>query len=134
MQEINATKRTDIYQIDPRNVDVVAGFNVRREFAIDELKEQIKLNGVLNPITVIPTKLPDGTERYRLVAAKAKYTKRLRAIEEYIASQQGNMFFDPANDEQLQKAQAKLKQAELDIEAAHERMRTKFNNIMSKQQ
>lgn len=70
----------------------------------------------------------------RLVAAKAKYTKRLRAIEEYIASQQGNMFFDPASDEQLQKAQAKLKQAELDIASAHERMRTKFNNIMSKQQ
>ena len=70
----------------------------------------------------------------RLVAAKAKYTKRIRAIDEYVASQQGNMFFDPASDEQLQKAQAKLKQAELDIAAAHERMRTKFNNIMSKQQ
>lgn len=64
-----------------------------------------------------------------LVAAKAKYTKRLRAVEEYIASQQSNMFFDPASDEILLKAQAKLKQAKQDIEAAHERMKTKFNSI-----
>lgn len=68
-----------------------------------------------------------------LVAAKALHTKRLRAVEAYIASQQGNMFFDPATDEQLQRAQAKLKQAVLDITAAHERMKTKFNNIMRKQ-
>lgn len=68
-----------------------------------------------------------------LVAAKAKYTKRLRALEAYVASQQGNMFFDPASDENLLKAQAKLKQAELDIEAAHERMKTKFNKIINKQ-
>lgn len=66
-----------------------------------------------------------------LVAAKAKHTKRLRAVEEYIANQQGNMFFDPASDEILLKAQANLKQAEQDIEAAHERMKTKFNNIIN---
>lgn len=82
MQEINATKRTDIYLIDPRNVDVVAGFNVRREFAIDELKEQIKLTGVLNPITVIPTKTADGTERYRLVDGERRLRATLAAIEE----------------------------------------------------
>ena len=44
---INSTKRTDIYSVDPRNVVVVDNFNVRRDFAIDELKEQIKLQGVL---------------------------------------------------------------------------------------
>lgn len=82
MKKINATKRTDIYQIDPRNVDVVAGFNVRREFAIEELKEQIKLNGVLNPITVIPTKTADGTERYRLVDGERRLRATLAAIEE----------------------------------------------------
>ena len=57
---INITKRTDIYSIDPRNVVVVNNFNVRRDFAIDELKEQIKAQGVLNPITVIPFKDEDG--------------------------------------------------------------------------
>lgn len=68
-----------------------------------------------------------------LVAAKAKLTKRRQAIEAYIASQQGNMFFDPASDENLLKAQAKLKRAEADVAAAHERMKTKFNNISKKQ-
>lgn len=68
----------------------------------------------------------------RLIAAKTLHTKRLRAVEAYIASQQGNMFFDPATDEELLKAQAKLKQAEAAIEAAHERMKAKFNDIKNK--
>lgn len=104
MQEINATKRTDIYQIDPRNVDVVAGFNVRREFAIDELKEQIKLNGVLNPITVIPTKAVDGTERYRLVDGERRLRATLAAIEEGADIRRIKAIFLPRNtseEEQL---------------------------------
>lgn len=103
-QEINATKRTDIYQIDPRNVDVVAGFNVRREFAIDELKEQIKLNGVLNPITVIPTKAADGTERYRLVDGERRLRATLAAIEEGADIRRIKAIFLPRNtseEEQL---------------------------------
>lgn len=96
-QEINATKRTDIYQIDPRNVDVVAGFNVRREFAIDELKEQIKLNGVLNPITVIPTKTADGTERYRLVDGERRLRATLAAIEEGADIRRIKAIFLPRN-------------------------------------
>lgn len=103
-QEINATKRTDIYQIAPRNVDVVAGFNVRREFAIDELKEQIKLNGVLNPITVIPTKAADGTERYRLVDGERRLRATLAAIEEGADIRRIKAIFLPRNtseEEQL---------------------------------
>lgn len=103
-QEINATKRTDIYQIDPRNVDVVAGFNVRREFAIDELKEQIKLNGVLNPITVIPTKAADGTEHYRLVDGERRLRATLAAIEEGADIRRIKAIFLPRNtseEEQL---------------------------------
>lgn len=67
-----------------------------------------------------------------LVAAKAMLTKRQRAIEAYVASQQGNMFFDPTSDETLMKAKAKLKRAEADVAAAHERMKAKFNNITEK--
>ena len=37
--ETNATKRTDLFWIDPRNIDIQDGFNVRREFDLDELKE-----------------------------------------------------------------------------------------------
>ena len=56
--ETNATKRTDLFWIDPRNIDIQDGFNVRREFDLDELKEQIKAQGVLNPITVIGLSTP----------------------------------------------------------------------------
>lgn len=61
--ELNQTKRTDIYNIDPRNVVVVDGFNARRNFELDELKEQIKAKGVLNPITVVPFKDDEGNEK-----------------------------------------------------------------------
>ncbi len=73
--ETKATKRTDIFLIDPRNIDVMDGFNVRREFDLDELKELIKAKGVLNPITVIPYKV-DGKERYKLVDGERRYRAR----------------------------------------------------------
>lgn len=37
--ETNKTKNTDLFLIDPRNIVVVDGFNVRRDFDLDELKE-----------------------------------------------------------------------------------------------
>lgn len=80
--EINATKRTDIYQIDPRNIVVVEGFNARKNFDLDELKEQIRKVGVLNPITVIPFKDKEtGTEKYRLVDGERRY----RAVMDLLA-------------------------------------------------
>ena len=59
--EVNATKRTDLFLIDPRNIVVMDGFNVRRDFDLEELKEQIKANGVLNPVTVIKHSIHQGT-------------------------------------------------------------------------
>lgn len=82
MSELNSTKRTDIYTIDPRNVVIVENFNVRKEFALDELKEQIKLQGVLNPITVVPFKDEDGNDKYRLVDGERRVRATLAAIEE----------------------------------------------------
>ncbi len=79
--EANATKRTDIFLIDPRNIVVVENFNVRRDFDLDELKEQIKAKGVLNPVTVIPFK-EDGVERYKLVDGERRYRATMLAIEE----------------------------------------------------
>ena len=79
--ETNVTKRTDLFWIDPRNIDIVDGFNVRREFDLDELKEQIKANGVLNPVTVIPYKV-DGVERYKLVDGERRYRATMLAISE----------------------------------------------------
>jgi ParB family chromosome partitioning protein len=63
----NKTKNTDLFLIDPRNIVVVDGFNVRRDFDLDELKEQIKAKGVLNPLTVIAFKDDEGNEKYKLV-------------------------------------------------------------------
>ena len=82
MDNINATKRTDIYQVNPRNVVVVENFNVRRDFDIEELKEQIKAKGVLNPITVIPFKDENGVEKYRLVDGERRLRATLAAIED----------------------------------------------------
>lgn len=79
--ETNITKRTDLFWIDPRNIDIVDGFNVRREFDLDELKEQIKAEGVLNPITVIAYKV-DGVERYKLVDGERRLRATLLAISE----------------------------------------------------
>jgi ParB family chromosome partitioning protein len=78
----NETTRGNLYQIDPRCVDVVAGFNVRKDFDIDELKEQIKQVGVLNPISVIPYKDENGNERYHLVDGERRLRATLAAIAE----------------------------------------------------
>ncbi len=80
--EANATKRKDIFLVDPRNIVVVDGFNVRRDFDLDELKEQIKAKGVLNPITVIAFKDEDGVERYKLVDGERRYRATMLAISE----------------------------------------------------
>ena len=79
---LNATKRTDIYQIDPRNIVVLNGFNARRDFAIDELIEQIRKQGVLNPITVVLFKDEDGNEKYRLVDGERRYRAVMALLEE----------------------------------------------------
>ena len=77
----NQTKKTDIFLIDPRNIVVMENFNVRRDFDLDELKEQIKAKGVLNPLTVVPFK-EDGVEKYKLVDGERRYRAVMLAIEE----------------------------------------------------
>lgn len=94
---INVTKRTDIYSVDPRNVVVVDNFNVRRDFAIDELKEQIKQQGVLNPITVVPFKDENGDERYRLVDGERRLRATLAAIAEGADIKRIKAIFLPRN-------------------------------------
>jgi len=80
--ETKTTKRTDLFLIDPRNIVVAPGFNVRIDFELEELKEQIKDKGVLNPITVIPIKDENGQERYQLVDGERRYRATMMAIEE----------------------------------------------------
>jgi ParB family chromosome partitioning protein len=80
--ETNKTTKKDIYQIDPRNIVVQDGFNSRFDFGdIDELAEQIREQGVLNPVTVIPFKDEDGNEKYKLVDGERRYRASMKLIE-----------------------------------------------------
>lgn len=80
--ETNKTTKKDIYQIDPRNIVVQEGFNSRVDFGdIDELASQIREQGVLNPITVIPFTTEDGAEKYRLVDGERRYRATMKLIE-----------------------------------------------------
>lgn len=80
---MNKATRTDYYKVDPRLITVVEGFNSRQNFGnLDELAAQIKEQGILNPISVIPFKDSDGTERYRLVDGERRYRAVMKLISE----------------------------------------------------
>ena len=73
-ENLNKTTKKDIYNIDPRSIVVMEGFNSRVDFGdIEELAAQIAEQGVLNPITVIPFKEEDGTEKYKLIDGERRY-------------------------------------------------------------
>lgn len=78
----NKTKRTDIFSIDPRNIIVPEGFNSRIDFGnIDELAEEIKTAGMLNPITVQAVKTENDEEKYSLVDGERRYRAIMKLIE-----------------------------------------------------
>ena len=80
--EKNKTTKSDIYKIDPRNIVVRQNFNSRTDFGdIEELASQIKAQGVLNPLTVIPFKDDNGEEKYRLVDGERRYRATMFLIE-----------------------------------------------------
>lgn len=82
METFNKTTRTDIYKIDPRAIVVTEGFNSRSDFGnIEELANQIKEQGMLNPITVIPFKDENGVDKYRLVDGERRYRASMHLIE-----------------------------------------------------
>ena len=79
----NKTTRTDLFNIDPRNIVVEDNFNARVLFTdIEELAEQIKLQGVLNPISVIPFKDENGNDKYRLIDGERRYRAIMSIIEQ----------------------------------------------------
>lgn len=81
--EFNKTTKTDLYKIDPRNIVVVDGFNCRKNFGdIDKLAAEIKAQGVLNPISVIPFKDEGGNDKYRLVDGERRYRAVMKLLNE----------------------------------------------------
>ena len=79
---MNKTKKSDIFSIDPRAIQVMDGFNSRSNFNIDELAEQIREQGVLNPITVQSVKDEDGTQHYRLIDGERRYRAVMKLLNE----------------------------------------------------
>lgn len=79
--EVNKTTKKDIYNIDPRAIVVVEGFNSRTDFGdIEDLAAQIAEQGVLNPVTVIPIKDENGVETYQLVDGERRYRACMHII------------------------------------------------------
>jgi len=71
-------KRRDVYEIDPRGIEVAAGWNPRTDFSgEEELRDSIIENGVVEPLTV---KMDDG--RIVLVDGERRLRATLRAIAE----------------------------------------------------
>ena len=82
MAETLKTTKRDLYNIDPKNIVVVEGFNSRIDFDLQELKDSIRENGVKNPISVIPFKDENGNEKYRLVDGERRYRATMELINE----------------------------------------------------
>lgn len=68
-------------KIDPKDIQVISGFNQRLDFGdIDELAAQIKEQGLLEAISVVPYKDENGQEKYLLINGE----RRFRAISKLI--------------------------------------------------
>ena len=80
MKSINV----QVFNIDPRKIDVMEGFNKRVDFGdIDELAAQIKEQGLLEAITVVPYKNDaNGEERYLLVNGERRYRALMKLIND----------------------------------------------------
>ena len=73
-----------VFNIDPRKIDVMEGFNKRVDFGdIDELAAQIKEQGLLEAITVVPYKKEEtDDERYLLVNGERRYRALMKLIND----------------------------------------------------
>lgn len=80
MKKINV----QVFNIDPRKIDVMEGFNKRVDFGdIDELAAQIKEQGLLEAITVVPYKKDENSEeRYLLVNGERRYRALMKLIND----------------------------------------------------
>lgn len=73
-----------VFNIDPRKIDVMEGFNKRVDFGdIDELAAQIKEQGLLEAITVVPYKKDESSEeRYLLINGERRYRALMKLIND----------------------------------------------------
>lgn len=91
------TKRADIYKISPKDIVVPEGFNSRVNYGdIDELAQQIKEVGVLNPITVQAIETEDG-EKYNLIDGERRYRAVMQLIDNGENIEHIKAFIIPSN-------------------------------------
>lgn len=98
--------KEQVYYIDPRKIDVMENFNKRVDFGdIDELAAQIKEQGLLEAITVIPYKKDENAEeRYYLVNGERRYRALMKLINDGEDVDTVKAFFvdmDSVSDEDL---------------------------------
>ena len=73
---------SNVFNIDPRKIDIMQGFNQRIDFGdIDELAAQIKEQGLLEAISVVPYE-KDGEKRYLLINGERRYRALMKLIED----------------------------------------------------
>lgn len=76
------SSKVRVFDIDPRKIDVIKGFNKRKDFGdLDELAAQIKEQGLLEPISVIPYN-KDGEDRFLLLNGERRYRSIMKLMDE----------------------------------------------------
>lgn len=79
MEEIKDTKKTDLLLVDPRNIIVEEGFNVRKDYGdIEGLMQSIIENGLLEPLSASKVR---GEDKFILTDGHRRMTAILKAIE-----------------------------------------------------
>lgn len=79
LAEVKKAKRTDLFRVDPRSIQVQEGFNVRKDMGdLDELMNSIVEIGLQQPLIV---KKERGSETYLLIDGERRYRAIRRAIE-----------------------------------------------------
>lgn len=70
-------------EINPQRIKIIDGFNQRIDFGdIDELAAQIKEQGLLEAISVVPFTDEDGQESYLLINGERRYRAIKKLIED----------------------------------------------------
>jgi len=91
-------------KIDPKDIQVISGFNQRLDFGdIDELAAQIKEQGLLEAISVVPYKDENGQEKYLLINGERRFRAISKLIEDGVdvGLIKANILPQNLNDEEL---------------------------------
>ena len=90
--------------IDPRDIKVMENFNQRIDFGdIDELAAQIKEQGLLEAISVVPFTDENGDEKYLPINGERRYRALMKLIAdgEDVGLVKANLLSDQIKDDEL---------------------------------